>query len=370
MINTVIRYVFVIVMGLVTGQCSTVKKTTNSLIPFNDRHIQYEGRVGMEPDAAVLYWSGTTARVRFKGTGIKASLKDFNGQNYYNVIIDGNRIEKIKPDSIQHMYTLAENLPAGIHTVELFKRTQIHKEYKRGYTRLYGFELSNGGKLLSPPAPKKRKMEFYGNSITCGHAIEDTTGGDSGASIHENNYLAYGAVTARYFNAQYRCIAKSGIGLMVSFGEIIMPEMYDRLNPFDSTSHWDFSNYTPDIVVVNILQNDAGIVTRPEYEHFKKRFGAKSPTDEVYTQSYQSFIKKLRGHYPNAHIICALGSMNTTQEGSKWMGIVQSAVDGLHDNKIYTHWFKYMGRPMHPRVKDDAAMAQSLEQFIEQNIKW
>jgi hypothetical protein len=341
---------------------------TTNLVPFNDKHIQYEGRVGITHDAAELYWSGTTVRIRFEGTGLKVLLKDWNGQNYYNVIIDGNVVSKIKPDSLQRYYTLAENLPKGKHTVELFKRTQIHKEYKRGYTRLYGFQLK--GKLLSPPPRKKRKIEFYGNSVTCGHAIEDTTGGDSGASMYENNYLAYGAVTARHFNARYRCIAKSGIGLMVSYAPVIMPEMYDLLNPFDSTSRWDFSRYTPDIVVVNLLQNDQGIIPRPDLEQFKRRFGTQAPTDAYIINAYQAFIRQLRNHYPKSHIICALGSMNTTQEGAKWPGLVQQAVAGLNDKKVYTHFFKYMGRPAHPRVKDDAEMAQSLISFIEKNISW
>jgi hypothetical protein len=213
-------------------------------------------------------------------------------------------------------------------------------------------------------------MEFYGNSVTCGHAIEDTTGGDSGAPQYENNYLAYGAVTARHFNARYRCIAKSGIGLMVSYAPAIMPEMYNLLNPFDSTSRWDFSKYIPDIVVVNLLQNDQGIFPRADLEQFRKRFGTQAPTDMNIINAYQSFIRQLRNHYPKAHIICVLGSMNTTQEGAKWPGIVQQAVAGLHDKKLYTHFFKYMGRPAHPRVKDDAVMAQSLITFIEKNIVW
>lgn len=357
-----VRYTFIL---LLFG-CASVKPTTN--FSFDNKFIQYEGRVGHTPEAAELYWSGTTVRLRFNGTGIKALMKDWNGQNYYNVIIDGQLVSRIKPDSTLRYYALAENLPKGTHTVELFKRTQIHKEYKRGYTRLYGFEVN--GKLLPPPPLKKRKMEFYGNSVTCGHAIEDTTGGDSGASQYENNYLAYGAVTARHFNAQYHCIAKSGIGLMVSYAPAIMPEMYNLLNPFDSTSHWDFSKYTPDIVVVNLLQNDNGIIPRPELDAFKRRFGTTQPTDTDIVNAYQAFIRQLRTHYPNAHIICALGSMNTTQEGARWPGLVQQAVTGLSDKKVYTHFFKYMGRPAHPRVKDNAAMAESLIAFIEKNIVW
>jgi len=42
----------------------------------------------------------------------------------------------------------------------------------------------------------------------------------------------------------------------------IMPEMYDGLNPADGNSKWNFNEYTPDVVVVNLFQNDSWLVNR------------------------------------------------------------------------------------------------------------
>lgn len=357
--------------------CGPAKKSTVSnfekergFISFDDPHIQYEGRIGKKNgEAAELYWSGTTVRIRFKGTGIKALLKDYNGQNFFNIIIDRESVRKIKIDSVKSLYSLAENLSPGEHVVELFKRTQINKEYNRGYTWFYGFQL-NDGKVLPPPPVKKRKIEFYGNSITCGHAIEDSTGGDSGASIFENNYLSYAALTARHYQAQYSCISISGIGLMAGFRKVIMPDVYNLLNPFDSTNYWDFSKYIPGVVVVNLLQNDEAVIGRPDNEQFKKRFGTTPPTDEFIIKSYKDFILKIRTHYPHASIICVLGSMGITREGSKWPALVEKAVTELHDAKIYTHFFKYKETAGHPRVNEQRIMADSLIKFIDSHISW
>lgn len=354
-----------VLLGLFIG-IWTSSAQKNIFIPYNNSNIQYEGRVEVNNvDAAKLFWSGTTVRIRFNGTSLKALLKDQLGSNYYNVIIDGNSVYKMPVDTVKHFYVLADNLQKGKHTIELFKITQIHNEYKRGYTKFYGFELDDNAKLLNPPAPKKRKIEFYGNSVTCGHAIEDTTGGDSGASKYENNYLSYAALTARHFNAQYSCIAKSGIGVMVSWNRLIMPEMYTRLNPLDSLSIWDFSKYTPDVVVINLFQNDRGILTRPDFIEFKRRFGATAPDDDFIIKSYQSFVQSIRGKYPNAHIICCLGSMDATKEGSKWPGYVEKAVENLGDKKVYTHFFAFKNTPGHPRVNEQKVMAESLIKFIE-----
>ena len=75
------------------------------------------------------------------------------------------------------------------------------------------------------------------------------------------------------FDAEYQCICKSGIGITISWDPLIMPEMYNRLIPTDSNSKWDFSLYQPDVVVINLLQNDTWLVNLPEYVEFKKRFG-------------------------------------------------------------------------------------------------
>jgi Carbohydrate esterase 2 N-terminal len=359
---------------MLLSDCTSSKVVTTGdhpvFVPFNDRHIQYEGRLTQGNGATQFYWPGSSATIRFSGSSLKAVLQDYNGQNFFNIIIDNNSVTKIRIDSVKKTYTLAENLAAGEHIVTLFKITQINKEYKRGFTRFFGFEMNSTARLLDPPALPPRKMEFYGNSITCGHAILDTAGGDRGASQFENNYLSYAAITARHYNARYRCTAKSGIGIMVSFGALIMPEMYNRVNPFDSTSTWNFNNYTPDIIVVDLFQNDQAIVHRPENEQFKRRFGTAPPTKEFIISSYQQFIAQLRIHYPGAHIICALGSMDITREGSEWPGYVQQAVNNLHDPKIYTLFFRYKGSPKHPLVKDHEAMAESLVHFIDSTIKW
>lgn len=343
---------------------------SNGFISFDSPLIQYEGRVPKEPGYAGLYWSGTTIRINFKGTGVKALMEDEKGQNYYNVIVDGKVLNKLKMDTGKKWYPVVDRLSEGKHVLELFKITQAHKEYGRGYTRFYGLQVDEGGTILPPPPSKERKMEFYGNSVTCGHAIEDTTGGDSGASKFENNYLSYAAITARHYNAQYSCIAKSGIGMMVSWSPTIMPEMYDLTNPYDSTSYWDFSRYTPDIVVINLFQNDQGILARPDFKEYKRRFGDTPPTEDFIIASYQNFLKQIRSKYPKANIICTLGSMAATKEGSPWPGYVEKAVARMHDKKIFTHFFAYKGSPGHPRVKDHQVMAESLIQFIDSHIKW
>ncbi|HWK06802.1 MAG TPA: SGNH/GDSL hydrolase family protein [Puia sp.] len=329
--------------------------------------LAVEGRTWFRGDSAlVLSWPGTSVTIRFNGTGISTTLRDADTANYYNVIMDGVVTARIHTDTTRRTYILASGLPRGKHTVQLFKRT----EWDKGNTYCYGFTTVPGTRVLKPAEPGKRKIEFYGNSITCGYAIEDESGKDSWHGYFENNYLTYAAITARHFNAAYSCIGKSGIGVMVSWFPLIMPEMYDRTDPNDSSSHWDFIRYRPDVVVINLFQNDSWLINMPEHEQFKARFGSKAPDSSMIINAYRNFVAAIRSRYPTATIICVLGSMDATREGAPWTGYVQQAVNGLKDARILTHFFPYKNTAGHPRVAEQAEMADDLIRFIEQHVKW
>ncbi|MEO8111377.1 MAG: SGNH/GDSL hydrolase family protein [Ginsengibacter sp.] len=334
------------------------------LIDAQDPHIQFEGRIGMNnPGIAEIYWPGSSCKIRFNGTGVKATLKDQGGNNYYNVIIDDDSIYVLKLDSNKTTFTLASNLSEGEHTVELFRRT----DWNDGVTWFYGFQIPSNAKILNPLKTKNRMIEFYGNSITVGAGIHYKNNPNA---TSENNYLSYAAITARHFNAKYSCIARSGIGLMVSWFPMIMPEMYYRLNPFDSSSKWDFSKAIPNIVVINIFQNDNSLVDLPDDPQFRRRFGKNRPTEDFIIKSYSNFVQQIRSHYPKAYIICVLGNMDAVKPGSPWLGYIKKAVDSLHDRKIYTHFFRYKNTPDHPSVEEQLEMAESLIRFIDVHCKW
>ncbi len=344
---------------------SAANSFSQKFISSRDKHISYEGRIAYTPDAAELMWPGTSVTINFKGTGISGEFKDQDTSNYYNVIIDHDSIYIIQFDTLKKMVALASGLPYGKHNLQLFKRT----EWDKGKTWFYGFETNGKTKLLKATKPPERKIEFFGNSISCGYAINDMVQ-DSHLGYYENNYDAYPAITARNFNAQYHCTAKSGIGIMVSWFPLIMPEMYDRLDPTDSTSKWDFSKYTPDVVVINLLQNDSWIVTMPDNPQFKNRFGTNAPGEKQIIKAYKNFVQTIRLTYPKAQIICMLGSMDITKKGSPWPGYVEKAVTEINDPEIFTFIAPYKETPGHPKVKEQKVLADELIHFMNEHIKW
>jgi hypothetical protein len=372
-----------IILGLILFSCSLEVSSTNDtidkkettktdvkdiaaskFISYNDENIKYNGRINMDSgDKAILYWSGSSIKISFIGTEIKALLKNEKRENYYNIIVDDS-LYILEPSITKQWYTLASGLSSTKHTVEIFRRGEWES---CGKTYFYGFEVPGQTEIL-PPEPTDMVIEFYGNSITAGRAVEDTVG-DSPEGQFTNNYLSYSVITARHFNADYYCIARSGIGITISWFDMIMDEMYYRLDPNDPNSYWDFSQVQPDIVVINLFQNDSWLVNMPDNEQFKKVFGTEKPSDEFLIDAYKKFLLKIRKVYPNTPIICTLGSMDATQEGSPWPGYISSAVNLLDNSNLFTCFFPYQGKDGHPKVEDHINMANILIKFIEDNIK-
>jgi hypothetical protein len=360
------------ILAFVFTTCQNLNKNLfpqegTSLISYNHKNILYDGRIGSDlaKNAAALYWSGSSIKIDFKGTGLKMILEDENQANYYNVILDGKLIKVLRPDSIKRSYTIVENLKNQNHSVELFKRT----EWTKGKTLFYGLQLNQGGKILPKKTPN-RFIEFYGDSITCGYAVEDESGKDRPDSIYTNNYVAYGAITSRHFDASYACIARSGIGLTVSWFNQIMQDIYWRLDPADSTSQWNFNQKKPDIIIVNLFQNDSWITNMPDYVEFKRRFGKTKPSTDFIIATYKKFIADLRTKNPKAEIICMLGNMDITKKNTVWTNYVQTAVDALKDEKIHTLFVPFKETDGHPNVKEQQEMANKLIQFIASKFNW
>lgn len=328
-------------------------------INANDLRIRYSGRVDFsDPAAPGMIWPGTSVRARFEGTQLTVELNDELGKNHYNVIIDGQDADPfvLATKKGTQSYVIATNLSVGVHDLLLFRRSEGHT----GITFFQGLE-TDGRFLDAPPAPSRR-IEFYGDSITCGMGIEAPEDYHDKELIHRNNYLTYAAITARNLNAEYHCIARSGIGIIKSWNHSIMPDYYDRLDardPPQPSERWEFSTWVPDVVVINLFQNDSWLTSRME----------PPPTVDEIIAAYIDFVEKIRCEYPHAYIVCALGPMDATREGSPWPGYIEQAVTRMNDEKISTCFFAHT-ISKHPRVKHHREMAEKLTAHIRNVMGW
>ncbi|MGL1958456.1 MAG: GDSL-type esterase/lipase family protein [Colwellia sp.] len=331
------------------------------------KNYQYSGRIDFQaPQAPSISWPGSSVTTQFTGTSLSVTLEDQKGNNYFNVFIDNDFDNPVIIACKQgkHTYLVAENLTNSSHTFTLFKRT----EGEEGRTKFLGLTLADGEQLLTPLAKPTRKIEIFGDSITSGMGNEAKEGQPDHILSEKNNFLAYGAITARNLNAQYVSTSQSGIGIMISWFDFIMPQFYDQLDAVgNNDSKWDFSLYQPDVVVINLFQNDSWLVDR------EKRL-LPMPNEHQIELAYMTFLAKVRAVYPDAYIVAALGSMDATRVDSPWMGYIKTAVKNhkimTKDNKIDTLFFMFDGFGAHPRVKHHQKNAELLTQFIKNKMQW
>lgn len=336
-----------------------------ALIAADHVDYQYTGRIDFsDRRAPVLSWPGSSVTAVFTGSSVAVVLDDQYGKNYFNAFIneDWENPVVLKLEAGEKTYALATGLPAGTHKLTLFKRT----EGEEGATTFHGLLLDKAQSLKPPPARPPRRIEFFGDSITSGMGNEAPEDGEDGDLADKNHYLSYAAITARALNAEHHTISQSGIGIMVSWFDFIMPQFYDQLSAVgNNDSSWDFTRWTPDVVVINLFQNDSWLV--------EKRLDP-IPDQAQRIQAYVDFVSRIRSVYPKAYIVCALGSMDATKAGSAWPGYISAAVERVkaeqNDQRIDTLFFPFKEFYKHPRVHHHRANAKLLTNFIQQKMDW
>lgn len=333
----------------------------------DDANLQYVGRVDQaKPAAPVISWPGTSIEGNFTGNSFAVKLDDQFGKNFFDVYLDGDLKRPLLVQAVQgsKTYQVAHDLAPGNHRFLITKRS----EGEEGATVFQGLELADGGKLLAPPPRKSRRIEFFGDSISSGMGNESPADGPDHLVKDKNSFMSYASITARALDAELHLISQSGIGVMISWFPFIMPDFYDQLNAVgNNDSVWDFKQWTPDVVVINLFQNDSWLIDR------EKRLSP-MPDDAQRVAAYRRFVETIRSKYPKAYIICALGSMDAVRPGSKWPGYVRTAVDQMRDEnkdaRIDTVVLPYTGFNGHPRIPQHRDNAALLTAVIRAKMGW
>lgn len=190
----------------------------NNIIPATSSRIHYTGRSYQTGENVVsICWPGTSLETKFEGTSVGLYLEnapnDYPDANYINVFIDGKELKPVRCDKDKNYILLKEGLKDTVHTLQIFKRTDSNA----GPINFKGIALDEGKQLIDPQIKNDGlKIEFYGDSILSGSAVEAPTYLEytdqqlKNMNIERepfsqfdtwNNYIAFPAITARNLNA-------------------------------------------------------------------------------------------------------------------------------------------------------------------------
>ncbi|MCC6559280.1 MAG: hypothetical protein IT372_40675 [Polyangiaceae bacterium] len=300
-----------------------------------------------DPARPVSSWSGTSLRTRLEGSDLSVRLDGAAGV-FFEILIDGASAGRFETTGGEAAYPLATGLAAGQHDVEIYRRN----EGFFGDVAFLGFEPGGAAQLVPSPSPTSYKIEFIGDSITCGYGVEGPDEFCNFSGDTESAYITYAAIAARALHASAHLIAYSGKGVHQNYGGDMtepMPELYNRTLTNDPSSTWDFSRYVPDAVVVNLGTND---------------FSA--PIDgDAFVADYVSLLGAVRAHYPSAAIFC----VTWAHWGAGNQGHVTTAISafgdpGVHEVELTIEPQEGFGCDYHPSAATHARLGAELAQQI------
>jgi lysophospholipase L1-like esterase len=226
---------------------------------------------------------------------------------------------------------------------------------------------STSGQVLAPP-PVTRRLEFIGDSITCGYGIEGANESCGFTPQTENHYLTYAAITARNLQAELSTVAWSGKGVVCNYGDDAtsctdpLPTYYDRTLPNHADSSWDFSRFQPDAVVVNLGTNDLSTNTDPDQATFEN--------------AYKALLKHVRQVYPSAYILCTNGPLLSGPDLTTVRGYITDVVTQLADPKISSFEIAPQdgsdgyGCDYHPSLERHKKMATVVTAALKTALGW
>lgn len=326
------------------------------MISASDHAIVYTGRFDFsDSEKPVFMYSGCAVKAAFTGTSITMKLQDDSLKNWFTVKLDDS-IYVFASNKKDRIYKLGNNLANKKHIIEISRRTEWHA----GNTVFLGFEIDHGCKLL-PLQKSSRIIEFIGDSYTCGYGNEGKSNEEHFKYETENNYLSYGAITARELNAAYTAVCRSGIGMLQAYGgdkSFVQPKLYDEVVA-KSKAVWDYKSNQAAVVVIALGAND-----------FSK------PLDSVeFINTYVQFVQKIRNQYPLAKIICVSGPASPGEEAAKFHTHITAVTDRFKSTDKNVYFFEFIpfiphGSDWHPNVKEHQQMAKELTAFIKKITSW
>ena len=311
-----------------------------------------------EDGSATIVWSGSTATICFRGADASVDLTD-SGQNQFAVLIDEKlRREKLIPEGGREKLELVRGLERGEHTIQLVRLT----EASFGQTQIHGFILDQYAEALPPPKSSVSKIVIYGDSISAGYGVEGIDEKCGFSPETENYLLTYGAIAARAAGAEVTNISWSGKGVFTNRGSqtdtVPLPELFNLALPRDPSSK--IENEEADLVLINLGTND---------------FAPEVKDVTPFTESYKTFVSKVRAMHLNAEILLTVGPLLSDEwpEGKQALSKVRKTLmaemevrKASGDEKVHVLEFRRVqpnegwGCDFHPSKKTHHRMAREL----------
>ncbi len=284
--------------------------------PFS---VQVLGRTVM--DGGMLWMASSLSEIRFRVTGARMLKMVLQSDDTttdptrmhltprYTVLVDGDTVMDRcmkNPEETITVFESREPWGAEIRFRKLSECTQSILAVR---------EIRTDGQILLPEAQAPR-IEFIGDSITCGYGVEGKNELESFTTATENAAKSYAGLVTDWMGLESMLTSFSGHGIVSGYTdnpekrnvEELVPPYYERAgrNGFLLPSGrkleeipWDFSSWQPDKILIFLGTNDLSWCAERE------------PRKDLFRMQYKEFLKTVRKNNPGAMLLCVLGIMGT-----------------------------------------------------------
>jgi lysophospholipase L1-like esterase len=332
------------------------------------RNFIFKGRTEKTSnESGYLISSASSVTSSFKGktTSYFLSTNDsFEHDNYFVVEVDGQYKGRfiVKPGKPQEFFVKATT--SKVHLVTIYKAT----EAANGNLFFDGSKTKN---IVPTTIENKKRIEFIGDSITCG------MGNDMEIPCHTNNwfdqhnaYLAYGPVLSRKLDVDYLLSSISGNGMYRNWNsenseETILPDVYNNLYQTKDATKPFPTDFQPNLVSICLGTNDLsdGDGTKPRLPFNKGK----------YVSNYIEFIKNLYNRYPNTRIVLLNSPMVSGEKNTLLVSCLKEVIAAFKDDKNHKpialfefDEMKPKGCDYHPDGEDHKIIAAQMEDYFKQ----
>ncbi len=304
-----------------------ISKSTYKFYTVTEDNVKLLGRSEIVNDVRYFSMSGSGVEFLLKGkyadiTVVGDNISSANKNHYSRIAIYLNG--ELKYDELvdyeEKTYRIDVDNYADGGVIRLIKLSEpMFSSF--GISKIEAFCKKD----IEPTAPSELKIEFYGDSITCGYGIDEENPNGSFSTETENFSKTYAYITANSLAADYSAVSFSGYGVYTGFSynkrkeEYTIKKQYDKSVILSDNQErlWDFGSFVPNLVVVNLGTNDAAYCSKSQ--NLRQEF----------RKSYVEFLNLLRDRYPDAYILCILGDMNDSMYSE-----IELAVDEFRSTRI------------------------------------
>lgn len=290
-------------------------------------HVRLIGRTHWMGEVLWLALSGSGVEFSFYGRAARITLQGDDtaatGNNLarIGISVNGQRVLDDQVDQLRKTYTVFESDTEQEVTVRITKLS----EAAMSTVGIGEIEVEAAGGIKPTPSPQ-HTIEFIGDSITCGYGVDDEEALHTFSTATEDVTKAYAYLSAEQLGADYSMVCYSGYGIITGYTENdqkltthLLPDYYEKVGKSEGRFGgsllpqeiaWDFSRFTPELIVINLGTND---------DSYTKDDPAKQAD---YAENYVTFLQMVRRNNPDSTILCTLGIM-----GDRLYPVLEQAVD-------------------------------------------